>query len=89
MKEKQKKAAALRYNPPEDSAPKLVAKGRGTVAEKILLLAKEHGVPIKEDTCLTEALSALDIYQEIPPDLYKAVAHILAFIYKMTNKKSS
>jgi flagellar biosynthesis protein len=89
MKEKRRKAVALKYNPPKDRAPRLVAKGKGAVAEKILLLAKQHGVPVKEDTCLIEALSALDLYQEIPPDLYRAVAHILAFIYQMTNKKSS
>ncbi len=87
MKEQHKKAAALRYDPPDDKAPKLVAKGSGIVAEKILQMAKEYGIPVKEDTCLTETLSALDLYQEIPPELYKAAAEILAFIYRMTNKK--
>ena len=87
MKESRKKAAAVRYNPSEDRAPKLVAKGKGTIAEKILQAAKEHGIPIKEDALLAEALSAVDLYQEIPSELYRAVAEILAFIYRVTNKK--
>lgn len=85
---KQKKAAALRYRKGEDSAPKLVAKGHGEIAEKIIALAKEHGIPLREDKPLLEVLSSLDLYQEIPPELYKAVAEILAFIYSI-NKKAS
>jgi flagellar biosynthesis protein len=87
MKEKPKKAAALKYQKGKDSAPKLVAKGKGTIAEKILMIAREHQVPIREDAQLAEMLSALDLYQEIPPELYKAVAEILAFIYKITKKQ--
>lgn len=87
MKESRKKAAAVRYNSSEDRAPKLVAKGKGTVAEKILEAAKEDGIPIKEDALLAEALSAIDLYQEIPSELYRAVAEILAFIYRVTNKR--
>ena len=81
-----KKVAAIRYAPGKDSAPKIVAKGSGAIAERILEIAKEHNVPLKEDRQLVEILSKLDLYQEIPPDLYKAVAEVLAFVYKMTKK---
>ncbi len=86
MIDKRKKAAALRYKPDKDAAPKVVAKGSGAIAEKILAIAKEHNIPLKDDPQLVEVLSALDLYQEIPPDLYKAVAEVLAFVYKMTKK---
>ncbi len=86
MTEKRKKAAALRYIPQKDSAPKVVARGSGNLAEKILQLAREYGIPIKEDVRLVEVLSTLDLYQEIPPELYRAVAEILVFVYKMTDK---
>jgi len=86
MKDEQIKAAALRYRKGIDAAPQLVAKGRGLVAEKILALARQHGVPIREDRNMVEVLSTLSLYEEVPPDLYKAVAEILAFIYKMSNR---
>jgi len=81
-----KKVAAIRYAPGKDTAPKIVAKGSGAIAERILEIAKEHNVPLREDRQLVEVLSKLDLYQEIPPDLYKAVAEVLAFVYKMTKK---
>jgi flagellar biosynthesis protein len=86
MMDKQNKAAALNYRAGTDSAPTLVAKGRGLVADKIVALAKEHGIPIHEDQNMVEILSTLNLYEEIPPDLYKAVAELLAFIYKMSSK---
>ena len=86
MTDTRKKAAALRYDAKKDAAPKVVAKGKGKVAEKILQIAKEHNVPIKDDPQLVEVLSTLDLYQEIPPELYRAVAEILAFVYRMTKK---
>jgi flagellar biosynthesis protein len=81
-----KTAAALQYKAGKDSAPRLVAKGKGWMAEKIIQTAREHNIPLKEDPHLVEILSNLDLYEEIPPDLYKAVAEILIFIYKMNNK---
>ena len=81
-----KMAAALQYKPRKDSAPRLVAKGKGWMAEKIIRTAKEHNIPLKEDPHLVEILSTLDLYEEIPSDLYKAVAEILIFIYKMNNE---
>jgi flagellar biosynthesis protein len=89
MKEKSPKAAALKYTHGKDSAPKLTAKGRGEVAKKIIEIAKTHGIPIQEDKELVEFLSMLDLYQEIPPELYRAVAEILAFIYSVNNKSAS
>jgi flagellar biosynthesis protein len=86
LEEKQNKAAALRYRQGIDSAPSIVAKGKGLVAEKIIALAHEHGIPVREDRDMIEILSTLDLYEEIPPELYKAVAEILAFIYKMSGK---
>jgi len=86
MKEKQKKAAALRYDKKTDSAPKVVAKGSGMIADRILQLAREHHIPIREDAQLVEVLAKLDLYQEIPPELYRAVAEILSFIYRTARK---
>lgn len=84
--EKRLKAAALRYRAEKDAAPKIVAKGSGAVAERIIQIAKQHNVPLKDDPQLVEVLSALDLHQEIPPELYRAVAEILAYVYKMTKK---
>ena len=75
------KAVALRYA--EGSrAPTVVASGAGEIAKRILNLAKEHNVPIKRDDTLVEILSRLDIGFEIPPETYRAVAEILAFLYR-------
>lgn len=86
MKKISGKAAALKYRHGNGSAPRLVAKGRGKVAEQIIEIAKAHNIPVKEDRELVEFLSMLDLYQEIPPDLYKAVAEILAFVYSLHRK---
>jgi len=86
MVEKRKRAVALRYNVEKDTAPNVVAKGSGKIAEKILQIAEEYNVPLKEDPQLVEVLSTLDLYEEIPPELYRAVAEILAFVYRMTKK---
>lgn len=77
-----KKAVALKYRPGEDEAPKLAAKGLGRVAEKILAMAREHGIPIKEDPDLVEILARLEIDQEVPPEVYVVVAEVLAFVYR-------
>lgn len=81
-----KKAVALRYEAEKDTAPKVVAKGRGFIAQRIIELARQHGVPLKEDETLVEVLSKLDIYEEIPVELYKAVAEILVFVYQIKGK---
>jgi len=87
MQVNKKKAVALGYNRSQDSAPKVLASGAGEIANKIISLAKEHDIPIKEDPDLIEILSKVEVDQEIPPNLYKAVAEIFSFLYKITNKK--
>lgn len=76
------RAAALRYQREEDQAPRLVAKGRGLVAERILEIAREHGIPVHRDPALVDVLSRLDLEEQIPSELYLVVAQILAFIYR-------
>lgn len=80
------KAVALSYNIDEDTAPVIVAKGQGFIAQRIEEVAREWGIPLKEDSQLAEYLMALDLYQEIPSELYTVVAEILAFIYSMDRK---
>jgi flagellar biosynthesis protein len=87
--EKVKKAVALKYTRGKDAAPKVAAKGRGAVADKILALARENRIPIEQDTTLMEALYRLDINEEIPEELYQVVAELLAFIYRMNKLKKS
>ena len=79
-------AAALKYDTRKDAAPKVIAKGRGTIAERIIELAKKNNVPIKSDPGLVQILSKLDIDEQIPIELYKAVAEILAFVYSANNR---
>jgi flagellar biosynthesis protein len=81
-KEKPVKAAALKYEHGQDAAPQLLAKGQGSMAEKILELARAHGIPVHEDPALVEILSKMEILDQIPTECYRVVAEILAFIYK-------
>ncbi|MCK5147531.1 EscU/YscU/HrcU family type III secretion system export apparatus switch protein [bacterium] len=80
-----KRVAAIKYVKEKDRAPKLVAKGRGYLAEKILEAAHAHDVPIQENEILVSALDVLDLNTEIPPELYKAVAEVLAWVYRLEN----
>ncbi|MBZ7994510.1 EscU/YscU/HrcU family type III secretion system export apparatus switch protein [Campylobacter canadensis] len=82
-----KKALALGFNKDKDNAPKLLAKGNDNVAQKIIELAKEHKIPIQEDDELCEVLSKLELGEEIPTNMYKAVAEVFSFIYKTSKKK--
>jgi flagellar biosynthesis protein len=79
-------AVALHYNASGSGAPRVVAKGGGQVAEKIIETAREHNVPLQEDAALATALSKLDIGREIPKELYVAVAHVLAFAWAVAGK---
>ena len=81
-KEKLKQAVAIEYDP-TDMAPKIVATGRGKLAERIIEKAKESDVPVHEDAKLASTLSKLDIGEYIPPELYEVVAEILVFVDKM------
>ncbi len=86
-KEKRKQAVALRYRPDKDASPRVAAKGSGLVAEKIIELARKHGIPVKDDPDLLEVLSKLEIEEEVPPTVYVAVAELLAFVYSLNGKK--
>jgi len=77
-----KKSVALQYDEKINAAPKVVAKGTGEIAEAILKKADENKIPIYEDKALVEVLSEIDIDREIPPELYKAVAEILSWVYR-------
>ena len=79
-------AAALKYDGDKDIAPKVVAKGRGAIAEKIIELARKNNIPLKSDPALVQILSKLDIDEQIPVELYRAVAEILAFVYSANNR---
>jgi flagellar biosynthesis protein len=76
-----RKAVALRYDPPADSAPVVTAKGQGFLADKIIEMAQASYIPIREDRVLVQTLSLLDLDKQIPPEAYRAVAEILAFLY--------
>lgn len=79
-------AAALEYDNERDAAPRVVARGKGAVAEKIIELALKHNIPIRSDPGLVQILSRLEIDEQIPIELYRAVAEILAFIYQANNR---
>lgn len=85
-RKKAKKAAAIKYDQMMDLAPRVTAKGRGKVAEKMIALAESHQIPLVEDRNLVQLLDALDINTEIPPELYRAVAEVLVFIYRMNTQ---
>lgn len=86
-KKQKQQAVALRYKPYKDNAPKVIAKGEGYVAEKIIDIARQHGIPVKDDPDLVEVLSKLDLEEEIPADVYVVVAELLAFVYSLNRKK--
>ena len=77
------RAVALRYDASREQAPRILAAGSGHIAQRILEIAREQGVPIHEDADLVHALSALDLGAQIPEPLYRAVAEVLAFVYKV------
>lgn len=85
-KNKVKQAIALEYDP-SDEAPKVVATGRGLLAERIIERAKESDVPIHRDDKLADTLSRLQIGEMIPPELYEVVAEILIFVDSMDKLK--
>ncbi len=80
-------AAAIKYDVNQNAAPKIVATGKGSIAEEIIRLAEENEVPLYQDPALAKLLSSLELETEIPPDLYTLVAEVLAFVYKLEQKK--
>lgn len=80
---KRKIAVALRYRREQDTAPVVVAGGSGLVAEKILDTAREHSIPVHEDAALAYSLGRVGVEQPVPPELYQAVAEVIAFVYRL------
>ncbi len=87
MSEKKKMAVALQYERGDD-APKVVATGRGLIADKIISKADEAQVPVYKDEKLVKSLSSLEIGESIPPELYEVVAEILVFVDRMDRLKN-
>ena len=85
---KKQEAVALGYNPNKDDAPRVLASGREKIAEQIISIARENGIPIKDDPVLTAALMEIDINNTIPPELYRVVAEVLSYIYRIQQKTS-
>jgi flagellar biosynthesis protein len=84
-RKRQDTAVALKYQPKSDNAPKVTAKGKGKLAEKIVEIAKKNNIYIHNDPDLVEILSQLDINDEISPELYIVAAELLAFVYSLNN----
>lgn len=82
---RRRSAAAISYEHGDD-APRLAAAGKGIVAERILELARERGIPVREDAALAEALAALEIDRDIPPELWQAVAETLVWAYRLQGR---
>jgi flagellar biosynthesis protein len=83
------RATALRYDAEKDGAPRIVATGAGEIARRILELAAEQGVPVREEPALVEALRQLELDQEIPGELYAAVAEVLVWAYGLEKSRGS
>ncbi len=83
---KRQLAVALRYNEDKEAAPRVLARGSGKTAQRILDIALEQNIPIREDPDLVEALAKLDVGSLIPTELYPAVAEVLAFVYRQNQR---
>lgn len=81
-------AAALRYDPEKDSAPRVIASGQRRIAEQILAEARKHNIPIHDDPALAAALATVALEEEIPIELYQVVAEVLAYVYRVTKNYS-
>jgi flagellar biosynthesis protein len=82
MSARRPRAVAVRYRGEEAPAPRVVAAGSGPVAERILALAREHDLPLREDPDLVEALAALELGAMVPAELYGVIAQVLAWAYR-------
>ncbi len=81
-------AVALGYDLEQDSAPRVLASGKGLIAEQIIALAKANNIPIREDPILAAALSNVAVDTMIPPELYAVVAEVLAYVYHIRDRKA-
>lgn len=78
-----RRAAALRYVAGETTVPEVLAAGEGDVAERIIAVAREHGIPIHENRQLAGLLTRLPPSSALPPELYRAVAEVIAFLLRL------
>ena len=85
---RRRRAVALRYDVSHDDAPRVIAKGAGLLAERIIEIAKQHGVYVHEDPELAAVLAKLEIDAYVPEELYRAVAEVLAFVYRLSQRMS-
>jgi flagellar biosynthesis protein len=81
-----RRAAALRYDAGSDEAPRVVAAGKGLIADRIIAEARAAGIPVRDDAALAEALAGLDIGTQVPDSLYRAVAEALAWAYRLEGR---
>ncbi|MEA4924171.1 MAG: EscU/YscU/HrcU family type III secretion system export apparatus switch protein [Syntrophomonadaceae bacterium] len=81
-----KLAVALKYEDDGNGTPVVIASGRGEIAEKILQAALQEQVPVHQDASLAQLLAQLEMGTEIPPELYQAVAQVIAFVWRMDQK---
>lgn len=85
--DKNASAVALRYNPEITGAPRVVAKGKGDIAKQILALAEEHNIHIHQSPELLDVLIRLELGEEIPEALYRAIAEVIAFAYNLKKEQ--
>lgn len=85
MSEEQR-AVAIKYDVKKDRAPRVTAKGRSLVADRILAEARKNGIPVYQNKSLVNMLMALEIDREIPPELYRAIAEVLAHVYRIDRR---
>jgi len=76
-------AVALRYNKQQDQAPTIVAKGRGLIADQIVMAARQNSVPVYQNKILAGMLMAVELDRAIPEEMYQAVAEVLAYVYRL------
>lgn len=86
LREKLEKAIALRYDPQQESAPRIVAQGKGEAAKRIKEIGKEHAIPVYEDPELAQTLSDIDLGREVPIELYQVIAEVLVFVKGLKDK---
>lgn len=81
-----KAAVALKYDRTKNLAPTVAATGRGLLADRIVAVAREHNIPIREDPDLIQLLAKLDLGDAIPAELYPVIAEVFAFVYRLNTR---
>ena len=83
------KAVSLKYDDTKNQAPTVTAQGKHETAKAIIKIAQKNNIPIKQDEDLVNMLSEIELNQEIPIELYKAVAEVFSFVYEMANEEKN